>query len=133
MHGTEPVIARTARMTAQAGPRLHIDRRTRVFRVPDDQAWRERIGRMLRTGAMAGFAHRNRRIGPIGDVQAERMQGVGEMIRFEPMAGDAGLLADRSRVGSQRVVGDRRIGESGSGRRHVAVHRLSVEKIGRWQ
>ena len=131
MHGTEPVIAGTTRMTAQAGPRLYIDGRTPVFGVRNDEAGREGIGRMLRTGAVAGFAHRNPRVGTIGDVQAEGVEGVGEMIGFEPMASDAGLLADRSRVGSQRVVGDRSIGESGSGRRHVAVHRTICREVGR--
>jgi len=123
MHGTEPVIAGTTRMTAQAGPRLYIDGRTPVFGVRNDEAGREGIGRMLRTGAVAGFAHRNPRVGTIGDVQAEGVEGMSEMIGFEPMAGDAGFLPDRSRVGSQWVVGDRGIGESGSGRRHVVVHR----------
>src|ERR1700733_16224680 len=123
MHGTEPVIAGTACMAAQAGLRLYFDRRTPVFCVRNDEAWREGIGRMLRTGAVAGFAHRNPRIGTIGDVQAEGVEGVSEMIGFEPMASDAGFLPDRPRLGSQWVVGDRGIGESGSGRRHVVVHR----------
>ena len=47
---------------------------------------------------MAGFAHRNRRIGPVGHVQAERMQRVGEVIGLEAMTGDAGLLADGMRI-----------------------------------
>ena len=131
MHGTQPVIAGTACMATQAGPRLYIDWRTPIFCVRNDEARREGIGRMLRTGAVAGFAHRNPRIGTIGDVQAEGVEGVREMIGFEPMARDAGLLADRSGVGSQRVVGDRRIGESGSGRRHVAVHRTICREVGR--
>src|SRR3984885_9509463 len=105
MHGTEPVIAGTACMAAQAGLRLYLDRRTPVFCVRNDEAWREGIGRMLRTGAVAGFAHRNPRIGTIGDVQAEGVEGVGEMIGFEPMARDAGFLADCSGVGSQRIGG----------------------------
>src|ERR1700691_974210 len=105
MHGTEPVIAGTTCMAAQAGLRLYIDRRTPIFGVRNDEAWREGIGRMLRTGAVAGFAHRYPRIGTIGDVQAEGVEGVSEMIGFEPMASDAGFLADRSRLGSQRVVG----------------------------
>src|SRR5271156_6209182 len=118
MHGTEPVIAGATRMTAQAGPRLYIDRRTPIFGVRNDETWRERIGRMLRAGAVAGFAHWNPWIGTIGDVQAEGVEGVSEMIGFEPMASDAGFLADRSRRGSQRIIGDRSIGESRSGRRH---------------
>ena len=131
MHGTEPVIAGTTRMTAQAGPRLYIDRRTPIFGVRNDEAWREGIGRMLRTGAVAGFAHRNPRIGTIGNVQAEGVEGVSEMIGFEPMASDARFLSNRSRLGSQRVVGDRSIGESGSRRRHVVVHRTICREVGR--
>jgi hypothetical protein len=49
---------------------------------------------------VAGFAHRNPWIGTIGDVQAERMQGVSEVIGFEPMTGDAGFLTDCLGVGS---------------------------------
>ena len=131
MHGTEPVIAGTTRMTAQAGFRLYIDRRAPIFGVRNNETRREGIGRMLRTGAVAGFAHRNPRIGTIGDVQAEGVKGVSEMIGFEPMASDAGLLANRPRVGSQRVVGDPGIGESGSGRRHVVVHRTICREVGR--
>ena len=131
MHGTEPVIAGTTRMTAQTSPRLDIDRRTPIFGVRDDEARREGISRMLRAGAMAGFANRNSRIGAIGDVQAEGVEGMSEMIGLEPMASDAGLLADRPRVGSQRVVGDRSIGESGSGWRHVVVHRTICREAGR--
>ena len=73
------------------------------------------------TGAMAGLAHRNGRIRPIGDVQAEGMQGVREMVGFEPMAGDAGFLANRSCVRRLRVLGDVRIGESGRRPRKIAA------------
>src|SRR3984957_11236769 len=106
MYGTEPVIARTPRMAAQAGLGLYLDRRTPVFRVRDDEARREGIGRMLRPGAMAGFAYRDSRIGPIGDVQTKGVKGVSEMIGFEPMASDASFLAHRPCIRSQRVAGD---------------------------
>src|SRR5580692_1149218 len=102
MHRTEPVIAGTARMTAQARASLYLDRRTPIFGVRNDEAWRERIRRVLRARAVTGFAHRNPRVGTIGDVQPERVKGVREMIRFEPVASDAGLLANRSRVRRQR-------------------------------
>jgi len=131
MDGTEPVIAGTTCMTAQAGPRLYIDGRTPILGIGNDEAWREGIGRMQRTGAVAGFAHRNPRIGTIRDVQAEGVEGVSEMIGFEPMASDAGFLAHSSRVGRQWVVGDRSIGESGGGRRHVVVYRTICREVGR--
>jgi hypothetical protein len=64
-------------------------------------------------------------------VQAEGVEGVSEMIGFEPMASHAGFLADGSRLGSQRVVRDPGIGESGSGRRHGVVHRTIRREVGR--
>ena len=130
MHGTEPVIAGTARMTAQARASLYLDWGTAIFRVRNDEAMSEGIGRMLRTGPVAGFAHRNPRVGTIGDVQAKGVEGVSEMIGFESMASDAGFLADHSRVWSQRVVGDPGIGEPGS-RRRLVVHRTICREVGR--
>ena len=100
MHGTEPMIARTACVAVQAGRSLHFDGRAPIFCECNDEACSLRIGRVLRARTVAGFAYRNPRIGTIGDVQAERMQGVGEVLGFEPMTGDAGFLADRLGVGS---------------------------------
>ena len=69
---------------------------------------------MARTRTVAGFAYRNPWIGTIGDVQAERMQGVSEVIGFEPMTGDAGFLADGLGVGSQGIAWDGGECKSGS-------------------
>ena len=70
---------------------------------------------MRGAGAVAGLAHRNRRIRAIGDMQPEGMQGVGEMIRLEPMAGDAGFLADGAGIRRLRIGGDRGMGKSRCG------------------
>jgi len=133
MHRPEPVIARTARMTAQARASLYLDRRTPIFGVRNNQTGRERIGRVLRTGAVAGFAHRNPRVGTIRNVQAERVKGVREMIRFEPMAGNAGLLANRPRIRRQRILRYVGVRESGSGPRQIAARRAVSGKICRRQ
>jgi len=45
-------------------------------------------------------------------MQAERMQGVGEMVRFELVAGDAGSLADGRRLWRGGVRCDARVGEA---------------------
>ena len=102
-------------MTGQAGAGLGLDRGAGLVRVPDDQTLDLGFGRMFRSGAVAGFADRNRRIRPVGDVQTQSVQSVREMIRFELVAGDAGLLADRSGVGCLRIV--RELGVRKTGRR----------------
>jgi hypothetical protein len=61
---------------------------------------------------MAGLAHRDRRIGLVRRVQAERMQGVREVLALELVAGDAGAFTDRGRVGRVRVVRDGCLGKS---------------------
>jgi hypothetical protein len=133
MHGTEPVIAGTARMTAQTRASLYLDWGTAIFCVRNDEAMSEGIGRVLRTGAVAGFAHRNPRVGTIGDVQAEGVEGVSKMIGFEPMASDAGFLADCPCARRLRILGYVGVGETGRWRRQIAANRAVSGKICRGQ
>src|SRR5690606_32692448 len=86
---TAPVIARTAGMAGEAGAGLHLDRRAGIVRVADDQAFRSRILGVRRTRTVAGFANRDRRIGAVRGVQAERMEGVREVLALERVARDA--------------------------------------------
>lgn len=79
---------------------------------------------------MAYLAHGYRRVRSIGHVQPERMDRVGEMIGFEPVTCDAGLLADRFCVGRLRVRGDVRIGEPGRGARQIRISRAPADDAG---
>ncbi len=75
---------------------------------------------------VARFTYRYGRIRAIGDVQSQRMQGVGEVVRFESMAGDAGFLTDRSRVRGLRIHRNVRIRESRRRPRQSAAIRRAV-------
>jgi hypothetical protein len=97
------MIARAARVTGQTGFRLNIDRGTGIFSESDDESFDLRLGGMFRSGTMAGFTHGDGRIRSIGDMQPQGMQGVREMICLQFMAGDAGLLPNRFRIGRLRV------------------------------
>ena len=79
---------------------------------------------------MAGFAHGNGRVRAIGDVQAQRMQGVGEMIGLEPVAGDAGFLPDARASGACGFVATCALANPGAGRgRPLRSGAPSVERF----
>src|SRR5258707_12747385 len=103
MDRTQPMIARPARVTGQAGFRLNIDWRAGILGKADDESFDLRLGGMFRSGAMAGFTHGNGRIRSVRDVQSQGMQGMRKMIGFELMADDAGLFPNHSRVRRLRV------------------------------
>src|SRR5260370_32929464 len=112
MDRSQPMIAWPARVTSEAGLRLNIDRNTGIFSISDDESFDLRLGRMFRAGTMTGFTYGNARIRSIGDVQSQGMQGVRKMICLQLMAGNAGLLPNRFRIGHLRVRCHMGIGES---------------------
>ncbi len=82
---------------------------------------------------MAGLADRNVRIGLVRRVQAERVQRVREVLALELVAGDAGTLADRSRIGRSGICRDDRLRKARR-RAEQALHvlmRLIARKVGR--
>jgi hypothetical protein len=84
---------------------------------------------------MACFTDWNSRVGTIGGVQAERVQRVAEVIGFEPMAGEAGFLADGARIERERIIGDMCRREPGS-RWHRSPSRWPrriAQHASRWQ
>ncbi len=100
-------------MARETGLCLGRDGGAGVLRIANDESLDLRIGGMCGPRPMACLAHRNRRVRPIGHVQAQRMQCVREVVRFETVAGDAGFLADRLCVGRLRVGGDTSTREPG--------------------
>src|SRR5690606_12008195 len=90
----------------------------------DDRAGLERVLRVRGTGAVAGLAGGGGRIGGEGDLHAQRVRGVGEVLVFLAVAGGADLLPDGAGVGRLRIVRHGRIGEAGSD--VEGVHRLRI-------
>src|SRR5882757_10749060 len=98
-------------MACEASLRLYLDRGTGILCITNDQPLGLRMGGMLATRTMTGFADRNMRIRAIRDVQAQRVQRMSEVIGFELMAGNAGLLANGFRIRREGIVGDMRSGK----------------------
>src|SRR5882762_5194977 len=113
-------------MTCEAGLSLHLDRGTGVLRITDDKALSLRIRGMLAAGTMTRLAHGNMRIGAISDVQAQRVQRMGEVTGFELMAGNAGFLADRLGIRREGIVGDMRCGKARCWWRYMRERRETI-------
>src|ERR1700722_5171224 len=112
MHRAEPVIASASRVARETSLCLRLYRCPGILRVADNETLGLRMGGVCGAGTMASLANRDGWIGAIGHVQTQSMQGVGEVIGLELVAGNAGFLADRPCVRRLRIRSYVRVCES---------------------
>ena len=75
---------------------------------------------------MTRFADGNARVGAIGDMQAQRVQRVSEVVGLELMAGDAGSLTDGFCIRNHGIVGNMRSGKPRCRQWHVTYRRETI-------
>src|SRR3984957_21010157 len=86
MNRARPMIAGAACVAGKTSLRLRRYGRTGILRIADDEPLHLRLGGMFGSGSMARFAYGNGWIRAIGYVQTKGVQGVGEVVCFEPVA-----------------------------------------------